>query len=54
MPHALNSLLDRITPIFSLAYYFTWAGYGVSLQTGYGLDGPGIESRWEARFSTPV
>ena len=22
--------------------------------TGYGLDGPGIESRWEARFSAPV
>ena len=22
--------------------------------TGYGLDGPGIESRWGARFSVPV
>jgi len=22
--------------------------------TGYGLDGPGIEFRWEARFSAPV
>ena len=22
--------------------------------TGYGLDGPGIESRWEARISAPV
>jgi hypothetical protein len=22
--------------------------------TGYGLDGPVIESRWETRFSTPV
>ena len=22
--------------------------------TGYGLDGPGIESRWVARFSAPV
>jgi len=22
--------------------------------TGYGLDGPGIESRWGARFSAPV
>ena len=26
----------------------------VSRATGYGLDGPGIESRWEARFSAPV
>jgi len=22
--------------------------------TGYGLDGPGIDSRWGARFSSPV
>jgi hypothetical protein len=26
----------------------------VRIATGYGLDGPGIESRWEARFSAPV
>ena len=26
----------------------------VGIETGYGLDGPGIESRWEARFSSPV
>ena len=26
----------------------------VSIATAYGLDGPGIESRWEARFSAPV
>jgi len=26
----------------------------VGIATGYGLDGPGIESRWGARFSTPV
>jgi len=25
-----------------------------SIATGYGLDGPGIESRREARFSAPV
>jgi hypothetical protein len=24
------------------------------LETRYGLEGPGIESRWGARFSTPV
>ena len=26
----------------------------VGTATRYGLDGPGIESRWGARFSTPV
>jgi hypothetical protein len=26
----------------------------VGIATRYGLDGPGIESHWEARFSTPV
>ena len=26
----------------------------VGIVTGYGLDGPGIESRWEARFSATV
>jgi hypothetical protein len=26
----------------------------VGIVTGYGLDGPGIESRWGARFSAPV
>jgi hypothetical protein len=26
----------------------------VGIATGYGLEGPGIESRWGARFSAPV
>ena len=26
----------------------------VGLATGYGRDGQGIESRWEAKFSAPV
>jgi len=29
----------------------TGLGSSVGIATGYGLDGPGIESRWEARFS---
>ena len=29
-------------------------GGSVGIATGYGLDGPGIESRWRARFSVPV
>jgi len=29
-------------------------GSSVGIATAYGLDGPGIESRWGARFSAPV
>jgi len=29
-------------------------GNVVGIATAYGLDGPGIESRWGARFSAPV
>ena len=29
-------------------------GSVVGIATGCGLDGPGIESRWGARFSAPV
>ena len=29
-------------------------GSSVGIATGYGLDGPGIESWWGARFSAPV
>ena len=29
-------------------------GSVVGIATGYGLDGPGIESWWGARFSAPV
>jgi hypothetical protein len=29
-------------------------GSVVGIAIGYGLDGPGIESRWGARFSSPV
>jgi len=33
---------------------FYGPGSVVGIATGYGLDGPGIESRWGARFSAPV
>ena len=42
------------------AYIYTWVpmfhgpGSVVGIATAYGLDGPGIESRWGARFSAPV
>ena len=29
-------------------------GSSVGIATGYGLNGPGIESRWKARFSASV
>ena len=29
-------------------------GSVVGIATGYGLDGPGIESQWGASFSAPV
>ena len=29
-------------------------GSEVGIATGYGMDGPGIESQWEERFSAPV
>jgi len=34
--------------------YTSGSGSSVGIATGYELDGPGIESRWEARFSAPV
>jgi len=34
----------------SSALYLCGPGIVVGIATGYGLDGPGIESRWEARF----
>jgi hypothetical protein len=34
--------------------YFYRLGSTVGIATGYGLDGPGIESWWGARFSAPV
>jgi hypothetical protein len=33
---------------------YSGPGSVVGIATGYGLDGPGIESRWEAKFSAPV
>ena len=34
--------------------YLPGPGSVVGIAIGYGLDGPGIESRWGARFSAPV
>jgi len=39
---------------FTIYFGFCGPGIVVGIATGYGLDGPGIESRWRARFSAPV
>jgi len=38
----------------NLLYLKVGRDSSVGTATGYGRDGPGIESRWEARFSAPV
>jgi hypothetical protein len=49
------SLSKNIAAKFSQSYGATCRpGSVVGIGTDYGLDGPGIESRWEVRFSAPV
>jgi len=43
--------------LVTLSIVLSWIhglGSVVGIATGYGLDGPGIESRWGARCSAPV
>ena len=42
------------TCIYNVCLHNCGPGSVVGIATGYGLDGPGIESRWGARFSAPV
>ena len=44
------------TTLYLCASWYTRYGPGssVGIVTGYGLDGPGIESRWGRDFSAPV
>ena len=37
-----------------MVYLVVGRNNSVGIVTRYGLDGPGIESRWGARFSAPV
>ena len=47
-----------MSELFIIYYWINVEGCGpvsvVDMATGYGLDGPGFESRWGARFSAPV
>jgi len=40
--------------IYYLSCVVCGLGSSVGIATGYGLHGPGIESRWGPRFSAPV
>ena len=41
----------RFFTILATPFVLGGPGSSVGIATGYGLDGPGIESRWGARFS---
>jgi hypothetical protein len=53
--HFIGHSLSVYRPLYS-TYLLPDSGPGssVGIATGYGLGGPGIDSRWEARFSAPV
>ena len=44
----------KVPVLNEMQYAIYGPGSVVGITTGYGLDGPGIESRWGARFSAPV
>jgi hypothetical protein len=44
----IRSLVD--VRIFTYVYQMRGPGSSVGIATGYGLDGPGIESRWGREF----
>jgi len=44
----------KIQIILYVLMHLCWPGSSVAIATGYKLDGPGIESRWKARFSVLV
>ena len=47
-----NPAVPSLHYIYYILMYQGWDS-SVSIVTRYGLDGPGIESRWGARFSAP-
>jgi len=47
-----GEVLDGDTCIFEFAWKTCRPRSSVGLETGYGLDGPGIESRWGEIFRT--
>ena len=55
-PVLLSPRLRMLGAVFSLHLYSCSCGPGilVGIATCYGLDDPGIESRWGTRYSAPV
>jgi hypothetical protein len=56
---SLNPSLRDKKPVQEVLKYISikqgcGPGSSLGIVTGYGLDGPGIESRWGTRFSAPV
>jgi len=50
-----RSVIKLVIPQFSPAFcYYVGRDSSVGIATRYGLEGPGIESRWGARVSAPV
>jgi hypothetical protein len=49
VPNSLNTKIFNFLRVLSVD-----RDSSVGIATRYGLDGPGIESRWGARFTTPV
>jgi hypothetical protein len=47
-----NPICEKIVPLYVLTalLYLGRLGSSVGIETGYGLDGPGIESRWWRDF----
>ena len=50
-----RSVIKLVIPQFYPAFcYYVGRNNSVGIATRYGLDGPGIESRWGARVSAPA
>jgi hypothetical protein len=45
---------DSLEQILTLRSHLRGSGNSAGTAIGYGLDSPGIESRWETKFSAPV
>jgi hypothetical protein len=58
--HSCNSTFftvftaSKYSPIRYIYTHIFGPGSSVGIATDYRLDGPGIESRWRSRFSTPI
>ena len=49
-----QNVVSKTRCLVSFIVKFCGPGSVVGIATSYGLDGPGIESRWGTRFSAPV